>query len=137
MSGSKKFSVLQIVIIAVILGVVSKTIIPHASQAAEQELKIQQLVNGLERMRTCLDLYIAQHDSDLPPTTSNKMFARALTKKLDLYGPYIDRIPTNPFNGLSTVRFDGIPAGADLAGWRLDTYTGFIQADSSPEHAEY
>jgi hypothetical protein len=35
----------------------------------------------------------------------------------------------NPFNGLNTVRFDGEPAGADKAGWRLDSETGKFQAD--------
>jgi len=51
------------------------------------------------------------------------------------YGPYIKQIPENPFNNLSTVRFDGQPAGSGSTGWRFDTETGLFQADDSIAHA--
>ncbi len=135
MKSSKRLSLLEIVIIAVLLGIISKAVVPRISQAGEEK-KIQQLVEDLQRMRTCLDLYIAQHENQLPPTSSYESFARALTKKKGIYGPYIDQIPTNPFNGLNTIRFNGLPAGSNLAGWRLDTDSGLIQADNGANYAD-
>jgi hypothetical protein len=58
-----------------------------------------------------------------------------MTTKVGRYGPYVKRIPTNPLNNLNTVRFDGEPAGAGIAGWRLDTETGLFQADDSTAYA--
>jgi hypothetical protein len=58
-----------------------------------------------------------------------------MTTKEEQYYPYVRRIPTNPYNSLKTVRFDGEPAGADEAGWRFDTKTGQFQADSDASHA--
>jgi hypothetical protein len=51
------------------------------------------------------------------------------------YGLYIKKIPTNPFNDLNAVRFDGEPAGANKAGWRFDTESGLFQADNDAGYA--
>ena len=51
------------------------------------------------------------------------------------YGPYLKKIPANPFNGLNTVRFDGSAAGTGEAGWRLDTQSGHFQADNDEAYA--
>ena len=79
---------------------------------------------------------MAQHDDQLPPIDSFAEFERAFTSDADYYGPYLDKIPSNPFNKRNTVRFDGEPAGTNQAGWRLDTKTGRIQADNDPAYAE-
>jgi hypothetical protein len=46
-------------------------------------------------------------------------------------------MPTNPFNGNNTVRFERGPntAGARKAGWVLNEGTGDFQADDSAKHA--
>jgi len=86
-------------------------------------------------MRIRLDLYRAQHEDSFPPSDSFESFEAAMTTKVGKYGPYVKKIPVNPFNNLNTVRFDGEPAGAGKAGWRLDTQTGLFQADNSPVYA--
>ena len=86
-------------------------------------------------MRGSLDLYRAEHDGRLPFAKSSEAFEMVLTRRIGQYGPYIKEIPDNPFNGLDTVRFDGRPAGANTAGWRLDTKTGVFQADNTPEYS--
>ena len=53
------------------------------------------------------------------------------------FGPYLLRLPVNPFNDSSRVRIDGAVAGANIAGWRFDTITGLFQADDSPNHAMF
>jgi type II secretory pathway pseudopilin PulG len=115
---------------AIVLGIAGKMISPQFTEASNKEANVSELVDGLEAMRTQIDLYRVQHEDILPPTDSHKSFEVALTTTADVYGPYVEEIPTNPFSGLKTVRFDGEPAGAGEAGWRLDTKTGVFQADN-------
>jgi type II secretory pathway pseudopilin PulG len=128
------FSYLEVVIIVFVLGIAAKTIIPQFAEAGSEE-KISELVEGLEVMRAQLDLYRLQHRNCLPPADSFSSFETAMTTKVGRYGPYVKKIPTNPFNNLDMVRFDGEPAGAGKAGWRLDTETGLFQADNDAVYA--
>ncbi|MHC4158262.1 MAG: hypothetical protein ACYSSO_04195 [Planctomycetota bacterium] len=124
----------EIAIIAVVLGVCGRMIAPQFCEAGI-ETKVSALIERLEVMRAQLDLYRVQHGESLPPTDSFASFETAMTRKLGQYGPYVEKIPTNPFNKLKRVRFDGEAAGAGKAGWRLDTKTGLFQADSEPDYA--
>ncbi len=134
-SSKSRISYVELLIIAVVLGVAARTIAPQFTEASNEEARVSELVDGLEAMRAQLDLYRVQHEDCLPPTDSYTSFEAAMTTKAGQYGPYVKKIPTNPFNGLNTVRFDGEPAGAGKAGWRLDTETGLFQADSDAAYA--
>ena len=130
MSKKIRFSYIEVTIIAVVLGLSARMIAPQFTEASIEESKVSELVDGLEAMRARLDLYQAQHGDCLPPTDSFASFEAAMTTKVGKYGPYIEKIPTNPFNKLRTVRFGGEPAGAGKAGWRLDMDSGLFQADN-------
>lgn len=134
MGERTRLSYVEVVIIAVILGASAVTVGPKFTKA-EMESKVSNLINGLERMRVQLDLYRAQHNDSFPPCDSFESFQRAMTRKMGKYRPYIKKIPVNPFNNLRSVRFDGTPAGAGIAGWRFDTQSGLLQADNSPDCA--
>jgi len=130
MKGKTHLSYGEILIIAAILGVVARTTVPQFTEATT-ETKVSELIDGLETMRSHLDLYRAHHGDCLPACNSSDSFEAAMTTKAGRYEPHIKKIPVNPFNNLNTVRFDGEPAGADRAGWRLDTKTGLFQADNN------
>ncbi len=134
MDDKVRFSYVEILVMAVILGVISRTIVPQFSEASADE-KVSELIDGLEIMRAQLDLYRVQHGDCLPPDDSFDSFKTAMTKRVGQYGPYIKKIPVNPFNDLNTVRFDGEPAGANKAGWRFDTERGLFQADNDTGYA--
>jgi general secretion pathway protein G len=122
-------SFIQAVIIAVVLGMVARSVVPTFTRAGtDKALCI--LIERLEIMRTALDLYRAHHNGKLPPCESFKSFEAAMAAEVGRYKPHLDKIPVNPFNGLNTVRFDGEPAGSGKAGWRLDTNSGLFQADN-------
>jgi general secretion pathway protein G len=136
-SGMKEeahWSYIEILAVVIVLGIVSMKAAPRFTQA-RQDFRIGRLTDGLQQMRFQLDLYKAQHEGNLPPTDSFESFNAGLTTRVGQYGPYIRKIPVNPFNNLSTVRFNGPPAGSGSAGWRLDTKTGLFQADDSTIHA--
>ncbi len=131
-----RLSYVEVIIIAVVLGVVAMRVVPKFTEASA-ESKICDLIDGLQGMRAQLDLYRAQHGECLPDFDSFASFQTAMTTGVGRYGPYVKKIPTNPFNNLNTVRFDGEPAGAGIAGWRLDTDSGLFQADNSAAHARF
>ena len=130
-----RLSYLELVFIAVMLGIVARTVAPQFTEASTEE-KISRLLDGLQTVRAHLDLYRAQHRDCLPPTDLFSSFENAMTAKAGQYGPYLKKIPANPFNNLNTVRFDGEPAGSGKAGWRLDTKTGLFQADNETGYVE-
>jgi len=134
MNEEARWSYAEILIIVIVLSVVSIKSVPRFTQASK-DAKISRLMDGLQQMRSQLDLYKAHHEDNLPPTDSFDSFKSSLTTEMGQYGPYIKQIPENPFNNLSTVRFDGQPAGSGEAGWRFDTETGLFQADDSIAHA--
>jgi len=128
-----RLSYVEVVIIASLLSVVTMTVVPKFI-VASPESKTSDLIDGLQEMRSQLDLYRAQHENSLPPVDSFESFKTAMTTKIGQYGPYVEKVPVNPFNNLNTIRFDGEPAGVGKAGWRFDTKTGLFQADN---HAAY
>lgn len=130
-----RLSYVELVIIAIVLGIAGRIIVPALTEGSTEE-KVSALVERLSEMRSHLDLYRAHHAGNLPASDSFEGFQSAMTTKAGRYDPYIKKIPVNPFNGLNTVRFDGEPAGVDKAGWRLDTRSGLFQADNSAEYAE-
>ncbi len=134
MREKTRLSYVEVIIIASVLSVVTMAVVPKFIEASP-ESKTCDLIDGLQEMRSQLDLYRAQHENSLPPVDSFESFKTAMTTKAGQYGPYVERIPVNPFNNLNTIRFDGEPAGAGKAGWRLDTETGLFQADNNAEYA--
>lgn len=134
MREQARLSYAGVMIIAAVLGVVAMRVVPQFTEASP-ESKISELIDGLQEMRAQLDLYRAQHEGCLPDVGSFAGFQTAMTTRIGRYGPYIKKIPANPFNNLNTVRLDGEPAGAGIAGWRLDIETGSFQADDSAAHA--
>jgi type II secretory pathway pseudopilin PulG len=134
MKEKTRLSYVEVVIIASVLSVVTVSIVPKFIKASP-ESRTSDLIDGLQEMRSHLDLYRAQHENSLPPVDSFESFKTAMTTKVEQYGPYVEKVPVNPFNNLKTVRFDGEPAGAGKAGWRIDTKTGLFQADNLAAYA--
>jgi len=134
MTEESRWSYIKALIIAIVFGLFVIKVVPQFTLASRESM-ISKLMDGLQQMRSQLDLYKTQHEDNLPPTDSFEGFKASLTTKIGQHGPYTRRIPVNPFNGLATVRFDGRSAGSGAAGWRLDTKTGLFQADDSPAHA--
>jgi len=119
----------QAALIAIILGVIARSVGPAFTRAGTDRM-VCSLIDRLETMRTALDLYRVHHKGKLPSCESFENFEAGITTEADRYRPRLDRVPVNPFNGLNTVRFDGEPAGSGRAGWRLDTKSGRFQADN-------
>lgn len=134
MKGNNNLSYIEIIIIAVVLGLIVRTFLPQYAEAVDEK-NISKLIEALEEVRAGIDVYHTQHGYCFPPCDSFESFESALTGRVGPYGPYVEAIPANPFNSLRTVRFDGESAGCGEAGWRFDSQTGLFQADHDPLYA--
>ncbi len=140
MRAKSGFTLVEILIVVVILGILAAIVIPQFTEAST-EAKTSSLCTDLQTMRSQIELYKIQHNDQLPGA-GTASFVLALTGQTDIagavgtdYGPYLQKIPTNQFNDLDTVRLDGAAAGANTDGWRFDTTTGAFYADDSVAHA--
>jgi general secretion pathway protein G len=139
------FTLIEILVVVVLLGIAAAIIVPHVSGAGG-ETECSALVTDLRRVRSEMELYKFHHNGQLPVATGETSadFLRRMTTKTNVdgapgadFGPYLQGLPVNPFNDSATVRIDGADAGANVDGWRLDTMTGAFKADDSPEHSMF
>jgi general secretion pathway protein G len=134
------FTLVEILIVVVILGILAAIVIPQFTEAST-EAKLSSLCTDLQTMRSQIELYKIQHNDALPGAGAAS-FENALTAQTDIfgaagtdYGPYIQKIPTNQFNDDDVVEKDGVSNGDGSAGWNFDTTTGAFHADDSVAHA--
>ena len=133
------FSLIELVIVVVIIGIIGAIAIPRMSSAADNAAK-NAVIADRSTLQRAIDLYTTEHEGVLPHVgaATIKVFYQRLVTKSDLdgtvnasgiYGPYINGIPLNKINGLGTIRKDGVAAGANTHGWRYDSVSGTIEAD--------
>jgi general secretion pathway protein G len=128
------FTLVEILIVVVILGILAAVVIPQFSDAAETA-KASSLVSQLQTVRSQLELYMIQHNGSYPDLSSNW---NQLTQTTDIsgatsgsdFGPYLQKAPINPFENSSTVDQDTGALGTAAAGvgWVYDQTTGQIKA---------
>ena len=153
MRGKSGFTLVEILIVVVILGILAAIVIPQFTEAST-EAREASLVSDLQTMRSQIELYKIQHKDDLPGQgTGGATFVECMTKYTyvagglavpqepgnNVYGPYLQKIPTNPFNdedSITEAATDTSPVVAGDAGWFFNTTTGAWRADdtlSSPD----
>jgi general secretion pathway protein G len=145
MKDTKAYTLVEICIIMVILGVLAAVLIPQFGQAAT-EARTAALCGSLDDVRADIELYRQDHKGQLPGAGSaswieamlgvtdiaGSVYTDAMRERgLAKFGPYMRNVPVNPFNDCSTVRVDGPEAGANTHGWRFDSRSGEFQADDN------
>jgi general secretion pathway protein G len=120
------FTLVEILIVVVILGILAAIVIPQFSQASS-EARESSLKSNLQAIRSQIELYRIQHNDILP---AEGALETALTDQTDMsgspdgsddFGPYMNRIPVNPFTGTDVI---GAASGAGVD-WVYDvTGTG-------------
>ena len=139
------FTFVELLIVISVLGIISAIVVPTFSDAS-LKTRASALKNDLQKVRTQIEVYKSQHFDHLPAYSgeSSSDFELRMTSQTDShgytgsdYGPYLNKIPKNPYNGLNSVRIDGASAGANTDGWRFDSYTGIFKADDSAENASF
>jgi general secretion pathway protein G len=155
MNAKQGFTLVEILIVVIILGILAAMILPRFSNATAAA-RASMLADDLRIMRTQVGVFRAQHigvapgypggDTSLPPTeaafTAHITLAsnpRCETAPLGTagyeYGSYFTQMPTNPLNEKSTVQIVGDSAefpseGDDSHGWIYQPSSLIFKADS-------
>ncbi len=155
MQVKRGFTLVEILIVVVILGILAAIVIPQFTQAST-EAKENSLCSDLQSLRSQIQLYRCQHN-DNPPTFAD--FADQMLYCTDIdgataatpskvrdpnadieYGPYLERIPANPFTdstAIVTLTTEGAPAsGSGTNGWQYNETTGEIWSDDDESTAD-
>jgi general secretion pathway protein G len=143
MKAKKGFTLVEILIVVVILGILAAIVIPQFTNAST-EAKTNSLMSNLQSVRSQIELYKVQHNDLLPSPEAAGTWTRMTSKTTiagvvaddGTYGPYLQQVPKNPFNDKSTVDLNGT-VGDNNAGWEFNSTTGAFQADDTAAHAAY
>ena len=149
-TDKQSFSLIEIFILVIILGILAAVVMPQISQASN-EARLSDLVSRLQGVRSQIALYRIQHDDLLPGQAfpggdiTEAGFIKAMTTKgPGNLGPYLRKIPDNPFvdsriaGSVTCVNDpDAVLTCSKSAGWWLNAATGQFRASDSSAHAVY
>jgi prepilin-type N-terminal cleavage/methylation domain-containing protein len=156
MRQARAFTLVEILIVVVLLGILAGIVIPAIgkSTTGARETTLAMNVNLLRRF---IPIYTSQHKEVAPGYPNGNMAAtptqQAFFDQAMLSsnakgetaargtagypnGPYLSKIPANPFNNKDTVQFLGAgedfpAAGDDSHGWIYKPATGEIRPDNT------
>jgi len=140
MKAKRGFTLVEILIVVVILGILAAIVIPQFTEAST-EAKTSALLSDLQGVRSQIELYKIQHNDAMPGDTTGDGqadnaadFVADLVGKTDLagaadpagaYGPYLQKFPINQFTtgaGDAVTIQAAVPAEADNGnGWYYST----------------
>jgi general secretion pathway protein G len=158
-SGRRGFSLIEILIVVVVLGILAAIIVPQFSGSSESA-RYSATIENLLQLRAAIDVYKNQHIGQLPGVPGadpDVVFAAQLAKPTNTagdrssnpdegygdpnfpLGPYVPNVlPPNPFNGSRRVRtvatFPGSAPGGSgnsSAGWIYEITSGRIRINKT------
>ncbi|RLI95907.1 MAG: redox-sensing transcriptional repressor Rex [Candidatus Aenigmatarchaeota archaeon] len=130
------FTLVEILIVVVILGILAAIVIPQFTQAST-EARESSLASNLQTIRSQIELYKIQHSDNWPDTTDLASFtADMCTQGADGFGPYLQQIPVNPFatGDVSLSVGAGMGTTATTSHWRINTTDNTFHAHDSDDH---
>ena len=139
------FSLIELVIVVVIMGVIAAIAIPRLSRGA-RTAGGSALKGDLAALRNAIELYAAEHDGKYPTATNivnqltqfSNLAGTAFDTSKDIangeiYGPYLKEIPPLPVGankGDATIDVASIaPTGVTSNGWWYNATTQAIRAN--------
>ncbi len=153
MKAKSGFTLVEILIVVVILGILAAIVIPQFTEAST-EAKTSSLCTDLQTVRSQIELYKIQHNDNYPGVNATGHatdcdFVEALTSMTNqagveqsaagdgVYGPYLQKFPSNPFVSGEDANDVNVgtatePTGSD--GWYFNSGNGDFNANDSAAH---
>ncbi|OWY72865.1 hypothetical protein B7486_00535 [cyanobacterium TDX16] len=134
MRTGRAFTLVELLIVVIILGILAAVVIPQFNDTTT-EARVNSLMTNLATIRGQIDLYKLQHNGNYPGQAT---FSSQMTQKTDAagtvsatgkYGPYLQRIPTNPFTVGGTGNDVTNTAAAASKAWFYEATTGEFKAN--------
>jgi general secretion pathway protein G len=150
----KGFTLVEILIVVIILGILAAIVIPQFTQASTQA-RLSNLQTNLQTVRSQMLLYKTQHNESYPSTLSTQMVqysdisggVATAPDSTHTFGPYLQAVPINPISNVATVRVvtgasTAFSAPSADAGWYFNSTTGEFRADlkdtwTTPDGTKY
>jgi len=154
----KGFTLVEILIVVIILGILAAIVIPQFTNAS-QDARKSSLTSQLQTIRSQVELYKLQHRDELPAglqgagdvvgatawaemtvktNVDHEDEATATDPTTCTFGPYLQAGPINPLNGQSgifiataDVTLAGASGGGATAGWVLNKNNGKVWATAT------
>ena len=110
---SKGFTLVEILIVVIILGILAAIVIPQFTNAST-DARRNSLTSQLQTLRSQIELYKLQHNDNMPAfagATADLQWEQ-MTQQTDVngttggsddFGPYLQQNPTNPLNSNNMV----------------------------------
>jgi prepilin-type N-terminal cleavage/methylation domain-containing protein len=121
----RAFTLVEILIVVIILGILASIVIPHFANASEAAKK-SSLVSTLQSVRSQVELFMLQHGDKAPRLTGSDWspLTDQTTYSGRTVGPYLTFAPVNPVNGNSDVLVVSTDqaGGYDVSGTKI----GFV-----------
>jgi general secretion pathway protein G len=115
----RAFTLIEILIVVTILGILAAIVIPQFTTASA-DARLQSFRTQVQQLRNTINLYKTEHGEQLPDLITNwDPLLKTSTFNGKQFGPYLQQMPLNLMNQLTTVG-DGNPATA------ASTRVGFI-----------
>ena len=143
---AKGFTLVEILIVVVILGILAAIVIPQFSSAS-QAARASSLSSQLQTIRSQLELAQIEHQGTYPDLSSNWNHLTTETEPAAAYtagdasgnevGPYLQKAPSNPFSATANdenITVDQVtgttaPSTYSANGWVYNRTTGEIRAN--------
>ena len=136
MKRDKGFTLVEILIVVIILGILAAIVIPQFTEASN-DARESALRSDLQTIRSQLELYKVQHLESYPGTDDQgnfdaTLFKNQLTSRTNSagtigtapaqypFGPYIQKFPSNPFAATNADGVAGSYDGSGNPGWYFD-----------------
>jgi len=127
------FTLVELMIVVVILGILAAIVVPQFSEASS-DAQLNALSSNLRVVRGQIELYKLQHNSTYPTNLTNQMTAKTnadgTTTGSPTLGPYLQRVPNNPFTNNNTIG-TGAVGSSD---WYYESTGGTFKANDSTGH---
>lgn len=144
------FTLVEILIVVVILGILAAIVIPSFSQASSDS-NLTNLKANIQTVRCQIQLYKVQHNDLFPGQSTiggnivEADFVSAMTTSDGTYGPYMNSIPANLYIDDLTKRVavtcvnnaSASPSGNEDTGWWINAATGDFRACDSADNTQY
>ena len=122
---NEAFTLVEILIVVIILGILAAIVIPQFTSAAD-DAQDSRLASDLQAVRAQIELFKCEHG--VYPGAGDNTFEVDLTTITDgiggeSCGPYLQEFPTNPFTDSAVVTVADDADEDSEGGWYFDTAT--------------